>query len=148
MEIKFEFIGFDELAKKVAVLQQSGPMEQALAAGEFQEMERIITASRPLVPVRYGILRSTGHAKIPTIQGGRVETEGGYGGSAAPYARAVHENPRAGRTGGLSPRGQKYRKYATTGQWKYLEEPWLAWLAGGGPNRITEIAVARVREAF
>jgi hypothetical protein len=47
----------------------------------------------------------------------------GYGGPSAPYALAVHENPRAGQTGGISPKGQPYEHWAHTGQWKYLETP-------------------------
>ena len=47
----------------------------------------------------------------------------GYGGPAAPYAIAVHENPRAGKTGGLSPSGKPYEHWARTGGWKYLETP-------------------------
>lgn len=53
---------------------------------------------------------------------------------SAVYAVLVHENPRAGNTGGFSPSGRKYtagrepsgrksraKAYATTGQWKFLE---------------------------
>lgn len=61
----------------------------------------------------------------------------GYGGAAAPYALAVHENPRAGKTGGLGPvtfrsgvksrkvlpTAVKYKHWARTGQWKFLSEP-------------------------
>lgn len=55
-------------------------------------------------------------------------------GFAAIYAMAVHENPRAGRTGGVSPSGRKYtagrttsgrrsnrKVYSTVGGWKFLE---------------------------
>jgi len=57
-------------------------------------------------------------------------------GYSAVYALAVHENPRAGKTGGFSPTGQKYtagrnpsgrkstrKVFSTVGQWKYLENP-------------------------
>jgi hypothetical protein len=36
---------------------------------------------------------------------------------------AVHENPRSGHTGGVSPSGGRYKHWASVGQWKYLEQP-------------------------
>lgn len=46
-------------------------------------------------------------------------------GYTAVYAPFVHENPRAGRTGGMRPPPSKRRyaegTYATQGQWKFLE---------------------------
>jgi hypothetical protein len=57
-------------------------------------------------------------------------------GFSSAHARRTHENPRAGKTGGVSPRGKKYtpgllpsgrrstrKVYATSGQWKFLETP-------------------------
>lgn len=57
-------------------------------------------------------------------------------GFSAVYAAAVHENPRAGKTGGVSPSGKKYtagltetgRKskravFSEVGKWKFLEDP-------------------------
>jgi len=42
---------------------------------------------------------------------------------SAYYAPWVHENPRAGKTGGVSPSGRKYREgtYSVVGQWKFLQ---------------------------
>ena len=50
-------------------------------------------------------------------------------GFTAMYAPFVHENPRAGKTGGKSPKGIEYKPekgskrivYSTVGQWKFLE---------------------------
>jgi very-short-patch-repair endonuclease len=36
---------------------------------------------------------------------------------------SVHENPRSGKTGGISPSGFPYEHWAQTGEWKYLETP-------------------------
>lgn len=57
-------------------------------------------------------------------------------GYAAIYAARVHENPRAGKTGGVSPSGRKYLPpllpsgrrstrivWSRVGQWKFLETP-------------------------
>jgi len=65
-----------------------------------------------------------------------VRTPGVAIGYSALYAANVHENPRAGKTGGESPSGKKYtagrtesgRKsrrivWARKGKWKFLEDP-------------------------
>lgn len=56
---------------------------------------------------------------------GRTQTSVilGYGGASAPYALSVHENPRSGKTGGVSPSGRKYKRWARVGEWKFLETP-------------------------
>ena len=82
------------------------------------------------VPVATGVLRGTGHVELPKKRSNEVIIEMGFGGPAAPYAAATHENPRAGETEGVSPSGQKYPTtmggkptWATHGEWKYLETP-------------------------
>jgi hypothetical protein len=81
------------------------------------------------VPVDQGILRASG--TVRHIESGiqeRVELQ--YGGASAPYALSVHENPRAGKTGGVTPSGSQRDTWATVGQWKYLEQPFLEAAAG------------------
>ncbi len=54
------------------------------------------------------------------------KTMKGYGvyvGYTAAYAVFVHENPRAGKTEGLSPSGNRYKTWAGAGKWKFLEDP-------------------------
>lgn len=63
----------------------------ALASGLYQEGEKIMSTSKTEVPVRDGILRSTGHTDPPKEEHGIVLVELGYGGPAAPYAPAQHE---------------------------------------------------------
>lgn len=94
------------------------------------------------VPVDTGVLRASGHVVTPRRSKGPVSAEAaaltafrpesvtvalGYGGPACAYALSVHENPRSGRTGGVSPSGRPYAHWATVGQWKYLETPFKAW---------------------
>ncbi len=84
----------------------------------------LITDSKEnYVPVDRGILRSSGHAQLPQQVGQIIYVDVGYGGAAAPYALSVHENPRAGHTGGVSPSGRRYKHWAATGGYKYLERP-------------------------
>lgn len=80
-------------------------------------------AKRTYVPVMDGHLRSSIKTSEPEISGNRISVTVAAGGQAAPYALRVHENPRSGKTGGLSPSGKKYKKWAKVGQWKYLETP-------------------------
>ena len=99
----------------------------ALPAGGrslFESAENIMSISKEqYVPVETGTLKSSGFVQPPDTTGNNVSVYLGYGGAAAPYALAVHENPRAGKTGGVSPSGKKYKRWATVGQWKYLEQP-------------------------
>lgn len=88
--------------------------------------EEIMAAAKELVPVMDGPLRASGHVEPPVVAGTNVVVTAGFGGPAAPYALSVHENPRAGKTGGISPSGRRYKKWAMVGQWKYLETPFKA----------------------
>lgn len=101
--------------------------EIARVAGQilYLSAEQIMTESRTLVPVVTGNLRASANVQPPKISGTTVTVELGYGGPAATYALSVHENPRAGKTGGVSPSGHKYaaRRWSQVGQWKYLEQP-------------------------
>lgn len=108
-----------------AKLQQLGMA--ALPAGGrslFESAENIMAISKEqYVPVETGTLRASGFVQPPDITGKSVSVYLGYGGAAAPYALAVHENPRAGKTGGISPSGKKYKRWAAVGGWKYIETP-------------------------
>lgn len=88
---------------------------KGLAAGLYQEGERIMAVSKTEVPVDQGVLRSTGHVQLPKEEAGRVSVTLGYGGPAAPYALRQHEE--------LS-----YRH--TVGKAKYLSDPADAAMAG------------------
>lgn len=94
-----------------------------LAAAMFAEAEYIMGRSVPLVPVDTGVLRGSHVVMPPVVSGARIEVTFGYGGAASAYALSVHENPRSGRTGGITPSGSKRKHYARSGRWKYLEGP-------------------------
>jgi len=83
------------------------------------------TSKSQYVPVDTGTLRRD-HGFVDEEakqEGDKVSITFGYRG---PYAASVHENPRAGKTGGVSPSGRKYKHWATTGSWKFLEIPLMA----------------------
>lgn len=64
--------------------------------------------------------RAIARAKEAIRKGGQKAVHFGF---SIKYAMYVHENPRAGKTGGVSPKGRKYPEgtYSTTGNWKFLE---------------------------
>ena len=100
--------------------------EKAAGAALYIEAEEIIGKSMSdYVPVDTGVLAGTGYVEQPAIASGSVSVSFGFGGPSAKYAASVHENPRSGKTGGLSPQGKKYKTWAKVGQWKYLETPLL-----------------------
>lgn len=94
----------------------------------------------PDVPVMDGQLRGSGVVLPVQVSGDVTTLTLGFGGPAAPYAIKVHENPRSGKTGGVSPRGAKYRKWAKVGAYKFLEGP----MARRGP-KVPEAIAAEVR---
>jgi hypothetical protein len=70
-------------------------------------------------------------------------------GYSAVYAASVHENPRAGKTGGVSPSGRQYQRTKTgrptwstrpQGQWKFLEQA-----VQGNKNEIIRIIQQEAR---
>lgn len=65
-----------------------------LASALYEEAEKIITASKQLVPVDTGFLRASGFVEQPEFSHGKVSVALGYGGPAAPYAIHIHEGTR------------------------------------------------------
>lgn len=96
------FDGADKYAR------MSKEVRGAVAKALFEEASNIHRESQRLVPVDTGVLRSTG---IVEVNAEGLNFKISYGGPAAPYAARQHED--------LS-----YKH--TTGQAKYLEEPFLA----------------------
>lgn len=89
--------GTKELHATLAAMGAQAP--QAAGAALFIEGERIMAASKPLVPVDMGPLRASGHVQPPVVSAGRVSVAIGYGGSGSEYAVFVHEGtgPAVGR---------------------------------------------------
>jgi hypothetical protein len=88
--------------------------------------------SMPECPVVSSNLKNSRYFEaFDTLKGPAVEV--GY---TATYAPFVHENPRAGKTGGVSPKGVAYKApinpsgkrstqavFSVVGKWKFLEDP-------------------------
>lgn len=102
---------------------------QAMQAALRVEAEGLMDDSQALVPRMDGFLSGSGRI-VEDLRALTPTLIVGYGGAAAPYALSVHENPRSGQTGGIGPQGQRYKKWAHVGQWKYLEQPWKQRMTG------------------
>ena len=80
--------------------------------------QRLLDDAQQLVPYDTGKLHDSGRLLRAQQVGNAIEVTVEF---TASYAWKTHENPRAGRTRGVSPSGHKYKHFAFTGQWKYLE---------------------------
>lgn len=119
------------------------PPDMALAAeaGLFEAGSLIQGDAQEIVPVDQGPLRASAFTITQTLSalGSGAQPTGearslakntateiravvGFGGPSAPYALKVHENPRSGKTGGIGPKGQRYKHWAATGEWKFLHK--------------------------
>lgn len=163
-----EIKGLDEALRKLHAMPEN--VKTFVGRGLYVEAERVMTDSKKnYVPVDTGVLRSSGFVKLPTVTADEISVTLGFGGPAGTgnqgetnkkdcgYAFIVHENPRAGKTGGLPPSsspgaivartfgtGRYQRKhYAQVGQWKYLEIPLLA-----AQPKIKAVIAGAVGEAF
>ncbi len=116
--LSLSFKGGAELERRLTGLAGAAndDLEKAVRAHAEDVMA---DAQENHVPVMDGTLRASGY-----VQSGR-QARGVWAklGFSAPYARKVHENPRAGNTGGVSPSGRQYPKWAKVGGWKFLERP-------------------------
>jgi|WetSurMetagenome_2_1015567.scaffolds.fasta_scaffold239049_3 hypothetical protein len=133
------------------IREQVQQVPKYVAAAMYQEALGIARSAQKLAPRALGNLANSAHVELPKIDGEQIEVQLGFGGTAGfgnvegtnkddvGYALYVHENPRAGKTGGMSPSGVKYPfdKWSRVGQWKYLEHPFLA-AAKGMAERIAE----------
>jgi len=138
MTLKFNM---DTKEFKKSLEKHGVKVAKAMVGALFQSGELIIGTAkkRNLIPVNFGVLRASGHVQKPTFTKTQIVVRFGFGGPAGignqgetnkeevGYALYIHENPRAGKTGGVSPSGKKYARtkggkaqWSTIGGWKYL----------------------------
>jgi hypothetical protein len=124
--IRIEVTGLKEAVRRLQELGDRAPEAASTLLSNFMNTRVVTPAKDEYVPVDTGALRSTIQASEPLIAGTKITGVVSAGSDAAKYALKVHENPRSGQTGGVSPSGKKYTHWARSGQWKYLEVPALA----------------------
>lgn len=125
MNMTAEVRGANVAAARLRALATTAPT--VTGREMYRTWTAIMAESKQLVPVDQGELRASAYVNLPQRNGAEVTVEGGY---SAPYAASVHENPRAGKTGGVSPSGHRYAHWATVGQWKFLEIPFRRLVQG------------------
>lgn len=125
MPKQFEVVltGVAAVTAKLNRLGALGPYALARALNDIAE--DVMSEAKDLTPVRNfaggGTLRRSGsviHAQPTQAPMARIV----FG---AVYAEAVHENPRAGKTHGVSPSGRRYKHWAEVGEWHFLETPFV-----------------------
>jgi hypothetical protein len=159
--------GLDEVQRNLAKAlreMEGAALEGLVAGGQMVRKE-----SQKLTPIVTGNLRGSAFVVWKggeTIERGTVPEDARSAagreqptvavGYAAVYAANVHENPRAGKTGGASPSGRKYVPgrlpsgrmserivYSEKGEWKFLETALKV-----NADRFLRIVAARVRKAL
>jgi hypothetical protein len=114
--VRAQLEGFDELERKLRRLGDPDRVMAGLRPAVTRVAAKRLARAKELTPRMDGILVNSAGMQIGG-SGTRLSVMLGY---SAPYAEAVHENPRSGRTGGVSPRGRRYRKWAHVGQYRFL----------------------------
>jgi hypothetical protein len=124
--IRVQLQGFDAWRRALDGILAAVHRETAAQLTDTAE-HLLAVSQQHYVPVDSGRLHDSGRVDPGRMDGQTVEVTLGY---HTDYALIVHENPRAGKTEGRSPRGRPYRSWAPYGQWKYLETPVTAGAAG------------------
>ena len=121
--IRFSIRGAEDAIRNLQTLGDQMPPALGRALYRFAEIDIAAVSKRDYVPVITGALRSSIHVEEPVVERRSVTVYISAGGAAAKYGRKVHENPRSGRTGGLSPSGRRYKRWSSVGEWKFIETP-------------------------
>jgi hypothetical protein len=88
--ISIQITGLDETIRNFRTMASG--VVPVLAAALNQEHEVIMTKAKERTPVLTGALRASGHVVPPVILTRTIKSIGAFGGTAAPYAVAVHED--------------------------------------------------------
>lgn len=122
--------GLDVLASRIEAVKAALPKN--VAAAVYQFGEELMSRSKEVVPVDTGALMNSGYVTLPETSGDTVSVTVGYGGPAAEYALAVHEN--------MDPHVHWHRPGSGP---KYLENP-AKEMESQFPDRIAQA----VRDSF
>ena len=142
--VSVRMTGYEETLRRARSIQAAIP--PAIAGALHREAKRMMSASQDLVPIVSGQLHGSAYVTSPRIDGPVISVELGYN---ARHAIVTHENPRAGKTGGVSPKGKYYPEgtYSRTGQWKFLDTP-VYQMAGTMKQRIGADVYTQLRSMF
>lgn len=106
--MKLKLLGANEIAGKL-VRGAKGQARAEFASAAFEEFDQVeLPNVIAETPVRTGALRSTERVVGPEIRGNQIGVSIVAGGSVAPWAYWVHEDPDA---------------FHPIGDWKFIERP-------------------------
>lgn len=138
-----EIRGGAALNRKLERIARRAP--DLVAKALYAEAEIIMADSKenyvPVAPDGGGTLRASGKVGLPEFRGANISVSMGYGGSAAPYAEAIHEHP-----SGASPpswQGKSLNFHLGGDRRKYLEKPLLKAKSGLGRRLARRIDLER-----
>ena len=80
MTFSVEFEGLEKALKQLGAYTER--VEKAIESALFIEGEQTMAESRPLVPVKDGILKASGFVSLPKTEGDDIFVDIGYGGPA------------------------------------------------------------------
>ena len=117
----------------------------AVAKALSLEAQRILDDANQTAPFIQGKLQQTATVEPPVIAGNIISVTAGYPEQGGMIKR-LHENPRAGQTRGIGPKGQRYApgSYATSGESHFLTKA-IAKNLGIAGFRIANDVVAMMR---
>lgn len=101
MKFKIQIKGLTKFRQAAVAIKAQG--RKGSATSLYEEGVEIMNESKKPhnVPVKTGLLKSTGHVQLPTVEGNRIVVNLGYGGPSCKYALIQHEgnfnHPRGGR---------------------------------------------------
>lgn len=150
--MSMEWEGLGEVTQKLE--QMPNRMIQPLEAALFQEGEELMAASKPLVPVDTGALRSSGFVSLPELDdAGQLFVKVGFGGPAGSGVeepsssesdnRRQHKSQNKTDVGYAVYVHENMEAHHIVGQAKYLEQPFNERKQG-----ITDRLVERCRGKF
>lgn len=105
-------VKMDGMKQIIAAANANEKVGNYLSQALYSTAAQVLKESKKIVPWDTRVLQTSGTVERPNISRGRASVEISYGGSSAPYALFVHEDPDATHKPGRT--------------YKYLETPFLA----------------------
>ena len=125
---RFELVGVGAMREKFRLLMAA--TSDAMVPAVRVEAEGVTTNAKKVTPVDLGPLHASGHVAEVKREGRVVTATIAFGGEAAPYALAVHEQAPGSPYNPPSWRGKAIEFSPSSAGNKYLEKPLLAAIPG------------------
>lgn len=117
MRMTAQLTGTEQVLSNLGILLPR--LARAGSVAATNRAHAILRAAQADAPVISGNLRASGRVRGVRREGMRMVVDIEF---PIIYARRVHENPRSGKTGGVSPSGRRYKRWSKTGKWHFLQD--------------------------